>query len=387
MMKNLFLIFAFMISVSVSAQHSPYISKIYDYRPAPGQFMNDVPEWEPGDTKEDIIRKVGESLINNERGLISLGAWGGYIVFGFDHPVVNAKGRTDFKILGNSFYYTENSSGQNTGGSSEPGVVYVSYDANENSLPDDEWFELAGSEYTNKSTNHDYRITYFKPAKDHQAVPDPDYSYIIDAEYIRWEDNCEGTGYIEKNRAHLQNYWPEWLEEEELIFEGSRLPDNFERISSSLYLQYPYAWGYADNAPNEDEASEMNIEWAVDKEGNPVHLEEIHFIKVQTGVNQSCGWLGESSTEILGAEDLHPDAETGLDSFTSDDFTLRYNSNTNQLMLVASEAQIGSLYTVSGIRIKSFPVYPGENAVPCDGLSKGIYLLSINQKSYKFIKH
>jgi hypothetical protein len=36
-----------------------------------------------------------------------------------------------------------------------------------------------------------------------------------------------------------------------------------------------------------------------------VELAGIHFVKVYTGVNQYCGWLGETSTEIMGAEDFH----------------------------------------------------------------------------------
>jgi hypothetical protein len=66
-----------------------------------------------------------------------------------------------------------------------------------------------------------------------------------------------------------------------------------------------YPWGYADNYPNTDDRSCFNIEWAVDAGGNPVSLPAIHFVKVYNGVNQYCGWLGESSTEIMGAEDLH----------------------------------------------------------------------------------
>ena len=31
----------------------------------------------------------------------------------------------------------------------------------------------------------------------------------------------------------------------------------------------------------------------------------VDFIRVYTGVNQQCGWLGETSTELSRAEDLH----------------------------------------------------------------------------------
>ncbi|MES1923608.1 hypothetical protein MHBO_005212 [Bonamia ostreae] len=49
----------------------------------------------------------------------------------------------------------------------------------------------------------------------------------------------------------------------------------------------------------------MKIDWAVDSNGNPVELTGVDFVKVYTGQNQQCGWLGETSTEVLGITDLH----------------------------------------------------------------------------------
>lgn len=43
----------------------------------------------------------------------------------------------------------------------------------------------------------------------------------------------------------------------------------------------------------------------VDAEGNKVELPGVDFIKVYTAVNQYCGWIGETSTEIIRAQDLH----------------------------------------------------------------------------------
>ncbi|MCK5338542.1 MAG: T9SS type A sorting domain-containing protein, partial [Bacteroidales bacterium] len=40
---------------------------------------------------------------------------------------------------------------------------------------------------------------------------------------------------------------------------------------------------------------------------NYIYLDEIHFIKVQTGMMGDVGWLGEISTEITGAVDVAPD--------------------------------------------------------------------------------
>ena len=43
----------------------------------------------------------------------------------------------------------------------------------------------------------------------------------------------------------------------------------------------------------------------MDDEGRHVNLEEINFIKVVCGIFQYCGWLGETSTEVAGFQDLH----------------------------------------------------------------------------------
>ena len=52
----------------------------------------------------------------------------------------------------------------------------------------------------------------------------------------------------------------------------------------------------------------MDISWAVDAEGNAVSLDHIDFVKCYNAMNQQCGWIGETSTEITGAEDLHLEA-------------------------------------------------------------------------------
>ena len=43
-------------------QLTPYISKVYDFCPAPGQFVNMLPEFEDGDSHEQIITKVEEQI-------------------------------------------------------------------------------------------------------------------------------------------------------------------------------------------------------------------------------------------------------------------------------------------------------------------------------------
>lgn len=285
-------------------EYSPYISRVYEYCPAPGQFVNEMPKWEEGDTYTDILKKVEESLSGTNDVLVSLGSYGGYVTFGFDHTVINRDG-CDFRIWGNSFY--ELTDPTRKGGSAEPGIVMVSFDANCNGVPDDEWFELAGSEYGSAGTVHNYTITYHRPESGHQAVPD-DTGFITDSRYIAWDDSEQQSGYIAKNMYHTQDYWPKWNDAVMLSFFGSRLAPNAEDKygDGRYFILYCYGWGYADNHPNDyADLNSFDISNAVDCSGRYVRLPGVDFIRVYTGVNQQCGWLGETSTEISRAADLN----------------------------------------------------------------------------------
>ena len=288
--------------------YSRYISTVYEYRPAPGQFVNELPEYEEGNTAADMAKKAQECISGKNDRMISLGGFGGYVTFGFDHSVVNIHGQHDFKILGNAFYADANPHPEKgKGGSSEPGIVMVSLDRNQNGLPDDEWYELAGSAYRHPDTRHHYQITYYRPDSDHVPTPPQKLSPLTDTTYIRWRDNYGGDGYVIKNIYHKQDYYPRWLGDS-ITFTGTRLPDNGEDESGmgTYYVLYAFDWGYVDNHPNDStDLISFDIDWAVDTDGNPVHLPCIDFVRVYTAENQTCGWLGETSTELSRAEDLH----------------------------------------------------------------------------------
>lgn len=281
------------ISINVlheEVEYSPYISKVYEYQPAPGQFVNELPMYESGDTGADMLRKVEESICGDSGVAITLGGFGGYVVFGFDHTIVNS-GEYDFMILGNAFY--DSMAGDRAGGNAEPGIVCVSIDANGNGLADDPWYELAGSEYYKPSTVKGYTISYSRPA--------------TDSDNIAWRDNTGESGFIKRVAAHLQPYYPEWISDEKLDFEGTCLAPNAVDPSGkgSYYVLYSYDWGYADNHPDKErDKCSFKIDWAVDAMGNRVYLPGVDFVKVYTGVNQQCGWVGETSTEVCGAISL-----------------------------------------------------------------------------------
>ena len=374
---------------------SPYISKVYEYRPAPGQFINELPEYEHGDSPNEMRLKAEECIANNERILVSLGGYGGYIVFGFDHLVENVPDKYDFKILGNAFYANANPNpdAPREGGSCEPGVVMVSYDVNGNGRPDDEWYELAGSEYYKPETIHNYQITYYRPDENKERTPDLDYPFLNDTTYIRWTTNGYGNGYLYRNIFHHQRYYPQWITDDALVFEGTKLANNYidESGNGSYYVQYAYAWGYVDNHPNHDDRSSFNIEWAVNSNGEPVHLPGIHFVKVYTGVNQYCGWLGETSTEIMGAQDLHlPETITAnadvKNEIQQSSLKLLRNPVENQLIVASKTVQDAIVYNLSGQRMLAVRLQEGVNYISCGHLPNGMYILNSGNNSVKFVK-
>ncbi len=286
-------------------EFSPYITKVYEYCPAPGQFINEMPRYDEGDTYADILQKAEESISGTNDIMISLGGYGGYVTFGFDHTVMNVPGEKDFRIWGNAFYELLNP--DEKGGSAEPGIVMVSYDSNCNGLPDDEWYELAGSEYHSSATRHNYSITYRRPDPNHEPVEDEE-GYLDDLEYIPWSDSTGESGYVAKNIFHNQSYWPLWVNHDQISFSGTLLPPNGVDTSGigRYYILYAFDWGYVDNHPNDyEDLNSFDISRAVDADGHHVDLPGADFIRVYTGLNQYCGWLGETSTELSKARDLH----------------------------------------------------------------------------------
>lgn len=260
------------------------IAHVFEYLPAPGQFINVMPEATAGDVPETMRKKAEDTLKNGYA--ISLGGFGGYIVFGFDHTIINKEGY-DFIILGNAI---------NT--SAEPGVIMVSPDTNINGQPDDEWFEIAGSEYSKPTTVMDYEITYYKP----ESEP----SNPNELEYIRWTDNKGQSGSIAKNNFHTQPYYPVW-QGDSYTLKGTFMKSNTydQSGNGTFWINPAYDWGYADNWANNDTKAQIDIDWAVDKNGNSVQLKSIDFVKVYTGNRAEGGWTGEISTEVSGFIDLN----------------------------------------------------------------------------------
>lgn len=239
-----------------------YVTKVFEFLPGPGQYTN-----------KTLGSMEGAKSLEGQEGAVSLGAWGGFIVLGFDHTVINENDKNDIVIYGNAQFNW-----------AEPGVVWVMQDANGNGKPDDTWYELKGSEFGKEGYIRNYEVTYTKPANGGN---------------VSWRDNKGNTGVVEISGTNVQAF-PAWVTGNEYTLKGSLLPLTGIK-PGTLITSFPFAWGYADNAVAGDQ---LDIANAVDAEGKPVSLSGIDFIKIQTGIQANLGILGELSTEIIGVADL-----------------------------------------------------------------------------------
>lgn len=268
---------------AADASSNASISKVYEYTPAPGQFINDgVTLTSP----EEACFYAFERLSQGQ--FVSLGAFGGYLIAGFDHSVESSTdGGFDLQITGNAH-----------SSSSEPGIIWVSQDENGNGLPDDTWYELRGSEYGKPETWQDYAVTYYRPSSNGTS--------------IEWTDNRGSSGTVDYIPAYhsQETYFPLWITADSYTLRGTRLEDRLvdENGNGSLWIGHPFDWGYADNWSGTDpDIDKFRISDAVRWDGEPADLTYIDFVKIQCGVQAKGGWTGEQSTELTLIRDLHID--------------------------------------------------------------------------------
>jgi len=274
--------FLLILSVScrndVPSKSSAYITNVFDYVYGPGQHAQIA-------KKSDISNFIGEPTDN--KNFLYLGGFGGYVVAGFDHNVVNTEG-FDFEVIALK------------GASPEPGIVYVMSDTNGDGLPNETWYELKGNQFANSKRN--YWVRYYKA--------------VSDSTNIKWKDSEGNKGELKSGFGsnYTSTWWWPATSADSITLQGTRLPNSFDDRSSNgtQYWIVPperFTWGYAKNLYGTDYDSDLgankfDISNAVDSTGNNVNLPNIRFIKIQTAVFQQAGWLNEVSTEIRGAKDL-----------------------------------------------------------------------------------
>lgn len=259
-------------------EDSAYISVVFEYVYAPGQHAKKA-------NASDKTNFIGKP--SNDKSWLYLGGFGGYVVAGFNHNVVNGEG-ADFEVYALA------------GATPEPAIVYVMSDNNNDGKPNETWYELKGNQFENSRRN--YWVRYYKATSDSTNIS------WKDSENNKGELIC---GYGATNSAGW--WWPATTADS-ITFSGTRLPDAYDNNSTAdtPFWSVPaerFTNGYAENLFGNDfdknvGSNKLDISNAVDIDGNAVSLSEIRFIKVQTGVFQQAGWTNEVSSEIRGARDL-----------------------------------------------------------------------------------
>lgn len=286
---------------AVSGGCGASFNEVYEWIPAPGQFIGcTTAGGMTGNEKTHAQALEWAKKRMDESNYVSLGAFGGYIIVGFDHSVPAVEGKDDFSIGGNAFANT----GGSNDGSNEPGIVYVSQDVNGNGLPDDEWYELKGSDTFLGTTRRDYAVTYYRPSGAGMNV--------------LWTDNYGGSGTVDylKSLHRQEYYYPAWVTADSYTLYGTCMAGRTSQNAQNGYWNNnSFGWGYADNVGSDNIAkgdagsglgqrTGFRIENAVQADGSAIKLQYVDFVKVQTGVQCKAGGLGEVSTEVVSFHDL-----------------------------------------------------------------------------------
>jgi hypothetical protein len=299
-----------LISLALAAPaiaQSPFASRVLDYSPAPGQFVQNPQFNDPARALGPPGTAGGLSEADNSK-CVTLGGFGGSITLGFDRPIwanPHNPRRMDFIVYGNGFYI----GGDPMRRHAECGVIEVSRDDNHNGLPDDAWYVIPGS-----------HLPSLAPIARTTAT---------------WDASTLNPAWIPPGRSGT------WTSS------GYQLPAFFGPspiLVNSLGTGAEEVWGYADLAPTlllgdmtatnvvDDAAADpamfytlpddplatgispgsgggsaIAIRWAIDPAtGVPANLDRIDFVRITTAINAVSPILGEISTEVSSVADVRP---------------------------------------------------------------------------------
>ena len=221
--------------------------------------------------------------------IVSLGNFGGYITYRFDQLITNDPNHpygVDFVVRGNNY-------GTNDFSFYEPANVLVSQDGKT-------WYTLAGSDHYSNHAYWDYTITYTKSTGTSTVYGG------ASGTAADWTDSMgySGTSYLYPNKA-LYPLFPWTAENDTSITVTGTLLGGKGTTRNEIFNVAVPKWGYADTCYNglnpytgAEGGEVFDLDWAVDENGQPVKLDWVKYVKVQTASNVDGGGIGEKSTEV-----------------------------------------------------------------------------------------
>ena len=231
---------------------------------------------------------------------ISLGNFGGSITYYYENGIKNDPTNPygiDFTIFGNS------NGGQSF---SEPGNVIVSKDGVN-------WYTLAGSEHYDDKAIWGYELTYIRNGngtacsyKDSLGKSDDMtamYKYALKENYPLHKFDTDADKQVTVKGTLLVNDSKDPYGSSAAAYPDFGYVDVHTNSSTVAgtgenvdLLTVPVGNPYTGNYNRYGDG--FDLDWAVDEDGYPVKLDEIHYVKVQTASFIMAGAIGEKSTEV-----------------------------------------------------------------------------------------
>ncbi len=302
------------------AQTTPFATRVIDYDPAPGQFVQDPAFNDPTAALGPPVG--GGTLDGDETSVVTLGGFGGSLTLGFDHRVMddpkNPMG-LDFIVFGNAFWV----SGDPNRRWAEPATIEISLDVNGNGLADDPWYLIPGSHIANPPAQFDTQ-TWDDDTSDTTFPPEFDWWVPIGRsglwQTMNWRlpadpfetslvlDNPNGSMATDEGIFGYADLSPTLILGD---LDGDNIVDDPTIDPASFYTKpdNPFLVGID---PGSGGGDAFDIAWAIDPNtGNAAHLPGFDFLRLTNATNVVFGPLGERSAEIAGVADVMPAIDSG----------------------------------------------------------------------------
>lgn len=298
---------------SPARAQSAFAARVVDYRPAPGQFVQD-----PGfnDPAAALGPPVGGGTGDgDDTKAVTLGGFGGSIVLAFDHTVTDDPKHPlglDCIVFGNAFWAGGNANRR----WGEPATIEISRDANGNGLADDAWYLIPGS-HLPAPAQHWQQQTWDDDAND-PTYPPAFAWWVPVGEVGTWQtwafrlpgevfevgltlDNPNGLS------AEVEGIWgyadcsPTLrlgdLDGDDVVDDPGRLPEAFYTVPDD-----PFRVGVDAGSGGGDA---FDIAWAIDPAtGLPAGLRGFDFVRITNATNVVLGPFGERSAEVCGVAEV-----------------------------------------------------------------------------------
>lgn len=300
-----------------AAGQSDFAAAVLEYRPAPGQFVQNPQYNDP--TRALGAPVGGGTLAQDNSKVVSLGGFGGSITLKFDHTVMDDPRNPfgmDAIVFGNAIWAGSDASRR----FAEAGVIEISRDVNGNGLPDDPWYVIPGThigktspplhQVTTQYWDDDVGDPTYPPANplwlpagqqgqwatQAMLLPGPVFNGPVVANPLGAGATAEGVyGYADTSPTLVLG-----------DMDGDNVVDD-PWITPEEFYTRPDDPRVVGITPGSGGGDAFDIAWAVDPAtGVPAGLDGFDFIRITNGVNRVNGILGEMSPEISGVADVRP---------------------------------------------------------------------------------